>query len=148
MNSMSKQSAWFYIGETLVEESKQHISAEQAVDKIRTIMRNTPKPHENRFFVDIDDDMSEIEILSELRSRYSCFDEHEEPVYHALSEAIKALSAQQWLPLSASDIDNMFKYYAESKDEDLTDKAQELKECMWIGYKKAKAEEQRSRKNE
>ena len=33
-----------------------------------------------------------LNALSELRSKYNCFDEHEEPVYHALSEAIKALS--------------------------------------------------------
>ena len=39
--------------------------------------------------------MKTIEILSEIRSQYNCFDETEEPVYHALSEAIKALSAQQ-----------------------------------------------------
>ena len=39
MNSISKQSIWFYIGETLVEESKQHISAEEAVQKIREYMQ-------------------------------------------------------------------------------------------------------------
>ena len=38
--------------------------------------------------------MTTIEILSELRSNYNCFDEQEEPVYRALSEAIKAASAQ------------------------------------------------------
>lgn len=38
--------------------------------------------------------MTTIEILSELRSQYSCFDEQEELVYRALSDAIKALSAQ------------------------------------------------------
>ena len=41
-----------------------------------------------------EEDLSDIEILSILRSLYNCFDEYEEPVYHALSEAIKALSAQ------------------------------------------------------
>ena len=40
------------------------------------------------------DDISDVEILSGLRSQYSCFEEYEEPVYHALSEAIKAVSAQ------------------------------------------------------
>ena len=35
--------------------------------------------------------MTTIEILSELRSNYNCFDESEEPVYRALSEAIEAL---------------------------------------------------------
>lgn len=38
--------------------------------------------------------MTTIEILSELRSNYNCFNEQEEPVYRALSEAIKAVSAQ------------------------------------------------------
>ena len=38
--------------------------------------------------------MTTIEILSELRSNYNCFNEQEEPVYRALSDAIKALSAQ------------------------------------------------------
>ena len=38
--------------------------------------------------------MTTIEILSELRSNYNFFDEQEEPVYRALSEAIKAVSIQ------------------------------------------------------
>ena len=38
--------------------------------------------------------MTTIEILSELRSNYNCFDGQEEPIYRALSEAIKAVSAQ------------------------------------------------------
>ena len=42
-----------------------------------------------------DEDLSDVEILSDLRSQYNCFDEHEEPVYHALSEAIKALSERK-----------------------------------------------------
>ena len=45
--------------------------------------------------------MTTIEILSELRGNYNCFDEQEEPVYRALSEAIKAVFAQpepQWIP--------------------------------------------------
>ena len=47
--------------------------------------------------------MTTIEILSELRSNYNCFDEQEEPVYRALSEAIRAVSTQpepQWIPCS------------------------------------------------
>ena len=35
-----------------------------------------------------------ISKLSEIRSKYNCFDESEEPYYRALSEAIKVLSAQ------------------------------------------------------
>ena len=42
-----------------------------------------------------DEDLSDVEILSDLRSQYNCFDEYEEPVYHALSEAIKALSERK-----------------------------------------------------
>lgn len=32
-----------------------------------------------------------IERLSELRSNYNCFDEKEQPYYHALSDAIEIL---------------------------------------------------------
>lgn len=39
-------------------------------------------------------DESVIEILSELRSWFSCFDEKEGLAYHALSFAIKAVKAQ------------------------------------------------------
>lgn len=39
-------------------------------------------------------DWETISILSELRSRYSIFDEEERKYYHALSEAIKALKAE------------------------------------------------------
>lgn len=35
--------------------------------------------------------MTTVEILSDLRAQYSCFDESEEPVYRALSEAIEAV---------------------------------------------------------
>lgn len=35
-----------------------------------------------------------ISILSELRSNYDCFDEKEQPHYHALSLAIKSLKEQ------------------------------------------------------
>lgn len=34
---------------------------------------------------------SDIEILSEIRSEYNCFDEEEEPMYWALSRGIDAL---------------------------------------------------------
>lgn len=45
-NEISQYSAWFSIGETLVDESKQDITAEQAVEKIREIMRSMQKPQE------------------------------------------------------------------------------------------------------
>ena len=35
-----------------------------------------------------------IEILSDLRAKYSCFEESEEPYYRALSAAIKAIREQ------------------------------------------------------
>lgn len=44
--------------------------------------------------LELDGTESNIEILSELRSMFNCFDEAEEPVYRALSDAICALSAQ------------------------------------------------------
>lgn len=36
---------------------------------------------------------SDIEILSEIRSEYNCFDEEEEQKYRALSDAIQALNS-------------------------------------------------------
>ena len=47
---------------------------------------------------------------------------------------ISAQAEQIWLPLTESDIDHLFDYYAKEKDENLTDRAQELKEAMWVGY--------------
>lgn len=44
--------------------------------------------------VELDGTESNIEILSELRAQFNCFDEVEEPCYRALSDAICALSAQ------------------------------------------------------
>lgn len=44
-----------------------------------------------------------IEELSNLRSQFNCFDEHERDAYHILSEAIKVLSVQpeqRWTPCS------------------------------------------------
>ena len=41
---------------------------------------------------------SNIEKLSELRSEYSCFDEKEEPFYHALSLGIKGIKALEQEP--------------------------------------------------
>lgn len=41
---LSEHSTWFRIGETLVEESKMHITAEQAINKIRGYMTRMKKP--------------------------------------------------------------------------------------------------------
>lgn len=41
-----------------------------------------------------------IRILSDVRSKYNCFDTKDEECYRGLSEAIKALTAQQWIPCS------------------------------------------------
>lgn len=49
-----------------------------------------------------------IEKLSELRSNYSCFDEREQPYYHALSlgiEGIKALEQEPILDKIRAEID-------------------------------------------
>lgn len=51
-----------------------------------------------------------------------------------------------WLPLTESDIDHLFDYYAKEKDENLTDRAQELKEAMWVGYMAAKKEQPERKK--
>ena len=45
----------------------------------------------------IDPNEIDIEILSALRSKYCCFDEKEERVYHALSESIKAINSLEQL---------------------------------------------------
>ena len=42
--------------------------------------------------IELDGTESEIEVLSKLRSQVNCFDEQEEPVYRALSDAIEALT--------------------------------------------------------
>ena len=48
--------------------------------------------------------MSDIELLSELRSRFSLFDDHEQPYYHALSEAIRAMNmVQSWVAIWRND---------------------------------------------
>lgn len=40
-----------------------------------------------------------IEKLSELRSNYSCFDEEEQPYYHALSLGIEGIKALEQQPI-------------------------------------------------
>ena len=61
---------------------------------------NTPTAQPERQ-VELDGAESNIEILSELRAQFNCFDEVEEPCYRALSDAICALSAQpHWIPCS------------------------------------------------
>ena len=41
-----------------------------------------------------------------------------------------------------SDIDDMWEYYAEEHDLNLTDNAKQIKEAMWIGYQKGKKDAQ------
>ena len=62
------------------------------------ILKGLPSAEPERQ-IELDGTESTIEILSELRAQFNCFEEYEEPVYHALSEAIKALSAEpdQWI---------------------------------------------------
>ena len=43
-HQLTPYSAWFRIGETLVDESKGHITAEQAIVKIREYMQRMEKP--------------------------------------------------------------------------------------------------------
>ena len=57
------------------------------------IIRELPPAQPERQ-VELDGTESNIEILSELRAQFNCFDEAEEPCYRALSDAICALSAQ------------------------------------------------------
>ncbi len=40
-------------------------------------------------------EVDEVEVLSEIRSRYNCFDPCERPVYHALSECIRAIKERR-----------------------------------------------------
>lgn len=48
-------------------------------------------------------DLNEIiRILSDIRSKYNCFDAEDEECYRGLSEAIKMLSAQQWIPCTST----------------------------------------------
>lgn len=60
-NQIPENSAWFRISETLVDESKGDITAEQAVDKIRDYLKRMEKPerkkgkwinHQNDGYVD------------------------------------------------------------------------------------------------
>ena len=47
-----------------------------------------------------DERWKHIEILSDLRAKYSCFDDSEEPYYRALSAGIKALKQEpRWIPV-------------------------------------------------
>ena len=64
-----------------------------------------------------------IEKLSELRSKYSCFDEKEEPFYRALSLGINAICVEQALE-------------QEPKTETVTEFADRCRECgkMRTGY--------------
>lgn len=55
--------------------------------------------------IELDGTETNVEILSELRAQFNCFEEQEEPVYRALSNAIKALGQPErkkgkWIPCS------------------------------------------------
>lgn len=51
----------------------------------------------------------EIQILSELRSEYSCFDPNEREYYHALSEAIRSLKTVDAVPVRHGHWENYLK---------------------------------------
>lgn len=51
--------------------------------QINEVPSAQPEPHYDEF--------RDVELLSELRARFSCFDEEEESYYRALSNAIVAL---------------------------------------------------------
>lgn len=50
-----------------------------------------------------------VAIVSDIRSRYNCFDVGEEPKYHALSMAIEALQAQATLDDVSTAYENGYK---------------------------------------
>lgn len=69
---------------------------------VNDVIKSLPSAQPERK-IELDGTASNIEILSELRSQFCCFDEVEEPCYRALSDAIQALSAQperRWIPVS------------------------------------------------
>lgn len=41
-----------------------------------------------------------VRLLSDIRANYNCMDEKEEPYYRALSEAIRIVAEQRWIPVS------------------------------------------------
>ena len=57
-------------------------------------------------------------------------------------EDIKELPSAQPEYYDYSDIDVVWKYYAEEQDINLTDGAKQLKDAMWVGYRKGKQDAQ------
>lgn len=66
------------------------------IDTCISVLLNLPSVQSERQ-INLDGAETPIEILSELRSQFNCFDGQEEKAYHALSVAIHALSAQSEL---------------------------------------------------
>ena len=67
-------------------------SAEPEQEDLIQALETTPSAEPERK-IELHGDESAIEILSELRSWFSCFDEKEGLAYHALSLAIRAIKA-------------------------------------------------------
>ena len=61
---------------------------EQALSEIKEMLESQPERK-----IELHGDESAIDILSELRSWFSCFDEKEGLAYHALSLAIREIKA-------------------------------------------------------
>lgn len=58
---------------------------------------------------------------------------------------LKALPSAQPEYYDYSDIDDIWKYYADEQDINLTDGAKQLKDAMWVGYRKGKQDAQPER---
>lgn len=56
---------------------------DEVVKELKRVPSAQPEPHYDEF--------RDVELLSELRAQFSCFDEEEESYYRALSNAIVAL---------------------------------------------------------
>lgn len=65
---------------------------EKGWDDLLSYLENLPYVHTGE--IALEGDESEVAILSILRSKYNLFDDEESPIYHALSQAIRALNAQ------------------------------------------------------
>ena len=77
-----------------------------------------------------------VEVLSEMRSGYNCFDVDEEPKYHALSMAIEALKAQATLDDVSTAYENGYKqgkFEAQQKTGKWWRRAWSI-ECSECGY--------------
>lgn len=84
-----------------------------------------------------------IETLSDIRAEYNCFDPMEQQQYHALSEAIEALTERKtgkWMiidPQRQEDIDNDNYMYTCTccLHNDLHARSQVVSYCWWCGAK-------------